>query len=136
EAGVGFLCQLDGSAFSSCASPKAYSSLSQGSHSFSVKAQDVAGTQSAAATFTWTIDTTAPPTPTITSTPPNPTNQTSASFSFSDTEAGVSFLFQLDGSAFSSCASPQASSCLRQESHPSSAEAQQAAGSQSSAATS
>ena len=43
-----------------------------------------------------------PPTPVITSTPANPTNQTSASFSFTDTQAGVSFVCQLDGSAFSS----------------------------------
>ena len=104
---MSFLCQLDGSAFSTCSSPVTYSGpLTQGSHTFSVKAQDAAGNQSAAASFTWTVDTRAPPTPAITSTPANPTNQTSASFSFTDTEAGVSFLCQLDGSGFSACSSP------------------------------
>ena len=98
QAGVSFLCQLDGSAFSNCSSPKTYSGLSQGTHTFSVKAQDAAGNQSGAASFTWTIDTTAPPRPVITSSPTKPTNQTSASFSFTDTEAGVSFLCQLDSS--------------------------------------
>src|SRR5262249_25684981 len=78
EAGVSFPCQLDGGALSICASPKTYSGLGQGSHTFAVKAQDAAGNQSAAASFTWTIDTTSPPTPSITSTPANPTNQTSA----------------------------------------------------------
>ena len=69
EAGVSFLCQLDGSAFSACSSPQSYSGLSAGSHTFSVKAQDAAGTQSTAASFTWTVDTTPPPTPSITSAP-------------------------------------------------------------------
>ena len=106
QTGVSFLCQLDGSAFSACTSPASYSGLTVGSHTFSVKAQDTSNNQSAAASFTWTISTTPPPTPTITSTPANPTNQTSASFSFTDTQAGVSFLCQLDGSAFSACTSP------------------------------
>ena len=58
-----------------------------------------------------------PPTPVITSTPTNPTNQTSASFSFTDTQAGVSFLCQLDGSAFSACTSPRTTLALSQGSH-------------------
>jgi Bacterial Ig domain len=130
EAGVAFLCKLDGSAFSACSSPKSYSGLSQGSHIFSVKVQDSAGNQSAAASFTWTIDTTAP-TPTLTATPANPTNQTSASFSFTDTEAGVTFLCQLDGGVFSICASPTAYSGLSQGSHTFAVKAQDALGSQS-----
>jgi hypothetical protein len=133
EAGVSFQCELDGSAFSACSSPTNYSGLSQGSHTFSVKAQDAAGNQSAAAIFTWTIDTTAPPTPVLTSTPANPTNQTSASFSFSDTQAGVSFQCQLDGSAFSTCSSPKTYSGLRQGNHTFSVNAHDAAGNQSGA---
>ena len=70
-------------------------------------------------------------TPTITSTPANPTNQTSASFSFTDTETGVSFLCQLDGSAFSACSSPKTYSALSQGSHTFSVKAQDAAGNQS-----
>jgi large repetitive protein len=106
EVGVSFLCQLDGNAFSACSSPKTYSSLSQGTHTFSVKAQDTVGNQSGAASFAWTIDTTAPPKPVITATPTNPTNQNSASFSFTDTQAGVSFRCQLDQSASSVCSNP------------------------------
>ena len=52
---MSFLCQLDGSAFSACASPATYSGLRLGSHTFSVKAQDAASKQSAPASFTWTI---------------------------------------------------------------------------------
>ena len=132
EAGVRFLCQLDSSAFSACSSPKGYSGLSQGSHTFSVKAQDAAGNQSVAASSTWTIDTTLPPTAAITLTPANPTNQTSASFSFTDTEAGVIFLCRLDGSAFTSCLSPLTySGPLSQGRHTFSVKAQDAAGNQS-----
>jgi hypothetical protein len=132
---VSFLCQLDGSAFSACSSPKTYSGLSQGSHTFSVRAQDGAGNQSSATSFSWKIDTTAPPTPTITSTPANPTKQTKASFKFGDTETGVGFLCQLDGSAFSACSSPQSYSGLSMGSHTFSAKAKDAAGNLSSAAS-
>ena len=135
QAGVSFLCQLDGSAFTACTSPATYSALSQGSHTFSVEAQDSAGNQSSAASFTWTINTTAPPTPTITSTPANPTNQTSASFSFSDSQTGVSFLCQLDSSAFTVCSSPATYSGLSQGSHTFSVKARDAAGNQSAAAS-
>jgi hypothetical protein len=135
QTGVSFLCQLDGSAFSACTSPANYSSLGQGSHTFSVEAQDTAGNQSAPASFTWTINTTPPPTPTFTSTPANPTNQTSASFSFTDTQAGVSFLCQLDGSVFSACTSPPGYSGLTVGIHTFSVKAQDTTGNQSAAAT-
>ena len=40
EGGSTFECELDGAGFSSCSSPKSYSSLSDGSHTFKVKATD------------------------------------------------------------------------------------------------
>jgi len=135
QTGVSFLCQLDGSAFTACSSPATYSGLSQGSHTFSVKAQDSGGNHSAATSFTWTVDTTAPPMPTITSTPSNPTKQTKATFKFIDSQAGVSFLCQLDGSAFTACSSPASYSGLSQGSHTFSVKAQGAAGNQSGAAS-
>jgi RNA polymerase sigma factor (sigma-70 family) len=55
EAGATFQCSLDGSAFNGCQSPASYSSLSPGSHSFSVKATDQAGNTGAPATRTWTV---------------------------------------------------------------------------------
>src|SRR6266545_4205061 len=102
-----FECSLDGNAFSACLSPKTYSSLQDGTHTFSVRAIDQTSTEptSESASYTWTIDTVAPPPPAIQG-PPNPTNSTSATFVFSDSEAGVTFGCRLDGSGFPPCASP------------------------------
>jgi Bacterial Ig-like domain/Chitobiase/beta-hexosaminidase C-terminal domain len=116
EAGATFACQLDGGGFSACTSPKAYSGLAEGSHTFNVRQTDTAGNTSPSATFTWTIDTTAPAAPSITANPPNPTNSTAASFSFTG-EAGATFQCQLDGGGFSACTSPKAYSGLAAGSH-------------------
>jgi hypothetical protein len=50
-----FFCQLDGNQYSACSSPQSYSGVSLGGHTFSVKAQDAAGNQSVAKSFTWTL---------------------------------------------------------------------------------
>ncbi len=58
---TGFQCALDGTAFSACTSPQTYSSLSQGSHTFQVRTKDAGGTvDPTPASYTWTVDTTAP----------------------------------------------------------------------------
>jgi len=58
EAGVGFECALDGGVYASCTSPKSYSGLANGSHTFGVKARDAAGNRSASTTYTWSVQTT------------------------------------------------------------------------------
>ncbi len=56
-----FKCKIDGGGFSSCTSPQSYNSLSEGSHTFQVKAIDNAGNiDLTPASFTWTVDTTPP----------------------------------------------------------------------------
>src|SRR5438093_3320792 len=112
EAGSTFECKLDGAAFAACTSPQNYSALAVGSHTFQVRAIDAAGnTDPTPATFSWTIDTTAPDT-TLTATPPAVTSSTSASFSFTATEAGSTFECKLDGGAFGACTSSQNYSAL------------------------
>jgi LPXTG-site transpeptidase (sortase) family protein len=105
-----FQCQLDGGGFSACTSPQNYAGLSDGSHTFDVRAVDSAGNiDSSPASYTWVVDT-APPDTSITANPANPTNNVNASFSFTGTDSGsgvASFECQLDGGGFSACTSPQ-----------------------------
>jgi hypothetical protein len=61
ETGSTFECKLDDGVYGSCTSPKTYSNLSAGSHTFSVRATDSAGnTDSTPASTTWTVNTTDP----------------------------------------------------------------------------
>jgi hypothetical protein len=62
ESGSTFECSLDGEAFSSCTSPKDYTDLAEGEHTFEVKATDSANNaDTTPASHTWTVvDATAP----------------------------------------------------------------------------
>jgi large repetitive protein len=117
--GAIFTCGLDGAAFSSCTSPKTYSALGDGTHTFQVKSKNAAGSESPPATRSWLIDTVAPNT-SIGSHPADPSAQTSASFAFTgsdDSSQVASFQCKLDGGAFTACASPKAYSNLANGSH-------------------
>jgi hypothetical protein len=64
ESGSTFACRLDAGSWSSCTSPKSYSSLAVGAHTFSVRATDsAANTDATPATDTWTIESPPPPPP-------------------------------------------------------------------------
>jgi hypothetical protein len=101
-----FECSLDDSPFSGCSSPKTFCGLAEGTHTFRVRAVDVAGNRDATpASVSWTTDTT-PPVVTITSMPPRSTPSTEATFTFIASEAS-SFACALDGADPTSCVSGQ-----------------------------
>ena len=113
EASVTFQCALDGASFASC--PAGYTGLSQGSHTFQVRATDAAGnTDGTPASQSWTVDTVAPNT-TIDTGPSGSVSSTSAAFTFSSNEASVTFQCALDGASFASC--PAGYTGLAQGSH-------------------
>ena len=108
EAGSTFQCSLDNpTTFGPCP-PGGYTGLSQGQHTFRVRATDAAGnTDATPAAYMWIVDTVGPNT-SITANPPASTNLTNASFWFTS-EPAATFECSMDAlnnGAFASCASP------------------------------
>ena len=104
-----YQCAIDGGGFSACTSPQSYVGLSDGPHTFQVRAVDGAGNvDPTPASYTWTVDTVGPDTA-IDSSPSDPSLSTTASFTFSGTDDAsgvVWYQCALDGSAFDTCTSP------------------------------
>ncbi|MDO9496901.1 MAG: M4 family metallopeptidase, partial [Nocardioides sp.] len=109
EAGSTFECKLDAGAYGSCTSPKAYTGLADGSHTFSVRATDAAAnTDPSSATRTFTVaapDTTAPNTK-ITKHPQKQTFMRIAKFAFKSSELGSRFKCKVDRTPWKTCTSP------------------------------
>jgi hypothetical protein len=62
EPGSTFACKLDAGSWASCSSPRAYSGMSAGAHSFSVRATDGSGNvDSTPASASWTVEAAASP---------------------------------------------------------------------------
>jgi hypothetical protein len=86
EANSSFACKLDSGAFAACTSPKNFSSLAAGSHTFQVQATDLASnTDPTPANYNWTIDLTAPDT-TITSGPTGTISASNATFNWTGSD--------------------------------------------------
>jgi hypothetical protein len=107
EPGARLRCALDGAA-AWCASPATYAGLAEGGHELHVIAVDAAGNASAPAVRRWSVDTTAPPAPTITARPAAVTPRARASFTFVAAEPAASFACRLDGAPPEPCTSPYA----------------------------
>ncbi len=106
EAGATFQCRMDSGSFGACTSPFTATGLTDGSHTFHVRAIDTVGNiDPTPATRTWTVDAT-PPDTTILSGPTGAISVTSVTFTFSSTETGSTFQCRLNGGSFVSCTSP------------------------------
>ena len=67
EPGSSFQCQLDSGAWAGCTSPRDYTNLSNGPHSFAVRATDPAGnTDTTPGHRSWTVNVPPPPTGSVT----------------------------------------------------------------------
>ena len=108
ETGSSFECKLDDGDFAPCSSPKTYSALSDGQHTFSVRARDAAGNvDRSPVTRSFEVDAT-PPQTTIDSGPPPFVAPTGTrQISFSSSEANSTFECKLGAAAFTACTSPQ-----------------------------
>jgi RHS repeat-associated protein len=107
ESGSRFECELDSGGWQSCASPKGYASLADGTHEFEARAIDAAGNvDPSPASSSWTVDT-VPPQTTITAGPEDPTESSQASFSFDSSKPGLTFECELDSGGWQSCVSPK-----------------------------
>ena len=112
-----FECRLDNGAYAACQSPRAYTGLAVGAHSFAVRVVDKAGHLSAPKTHSWTVQ--APPAPvtTITMQPANPHKSANIEFRFTSNDPQAQFGCSLDGANYSSCSSPFTANNLADGNH-------------------
>jgi len=114
---LGFECRVDSGEWYSCETPHSTAILEDGTHSFEVRAIDLAGNvDSSASAYAWVIDTEEPETD-ITNGPSSPTTETIATFTFSSNEANSTFQCNLDSGEWEICTSPKDYPSLSEGSH-------------------
>jgi len=116
--GASTVCSLDNAPPVPCAAPYTSSSLADGTHTIGVSAVDAAGNVGPAASFTWTIDTTAPASaPGIASGPSGSTRDLASMFTFTGAAAREAYECNLDASGWLPCATPYTTSALGEAPH-------------------
>jgi hypothetical protein len=134
EANSVFECRVDSGSWADCTSPWTTSSLTDGAHTVSVRATDVAGnTDASPATRSFTVDTVPPPDTTapdttITSGPNGSTNDSTPTFAFTSSEANSVFECRVDSGAWANCTGPWTTSTLADGAHSVSVRATDVAG--------
>ena len=112
-----FQCSVDGGAMSTCSSPATIGPLSDGAHTFQVRAIDLSGNVDASpASRSFTVDTTAPDTR-LASGPSGFVRTRRATFNFSSPEASAVFECKLDAAAWAACSSPKSYTGLSDRTH-------------------
>ncbi len=127
EGGSTFESRLDNGSFAAATSPQTLTGLSEGAHTFQVRARDAAGNVDVTpASATWTVDTVAPQTQ-IDAAPSTSVPVNTASFSVSS-EANAVIEASVDGGAYAQITSPFAPAGLADGAHTASFRARDAAG--------
>ena len=97
EANVIYHCSLDSVELSECISPKPYVSLSNGEHTFSVKAVDRAGNEdNTPAIFTWLVDSVAPATPILIPMSPDIINDSTPNLTWNTVTEASNYTLEID----------------------------------------
>ncbi|QDE70500.1 cell envelope biogenesis protein OmpA [Myxococcus xanthus] len=117
ESPVTYECSLDGAAFTACTDPVTFTGLDDGEHTLEVRAVDGEGNvDPTPASYTWTVDTSAPDT-LIISGPPLADAPGTATFDFDSDESPVTYECSLDGAAYVPCTDPVTFTSLAEGSH-------------------
>ena len=96
-----FECKLDAGTWVPCPSPKALTGLTDGSHTLEIRATDPSGNVEAVpATYTWTVDTTAPGAPVIEQAPAPVSSKSTFAFA---RDAGATLECRVDDGAWVPC---------------------------------
>src|SRR4051794_33814415 len=134
--GTSYTCSLDGARAAACTTPKSYSALAVGNHTWRLNANRT-GFRSSTATWSWRIDVLAPTAPTLTRVPAtSPTKSTTASVSWTDADRSVvGYTCKLDAAAAAACTSPKQLSGFADGSHTLTVTARDAAGNTASRST-
>ncbi len=112
EAGCSFECKMDSAPWTNCSSPKNYSGIDPGVHTFQARATDTGGNRDPSpAGYSWSVNISAPYSM-ITAHPGNFTTEREAAFAFDCAGGPCSFECQLDSGGWSGCASPVSFSAL------------------------
>jgi hypothetical protein len=103
--GATFECSRDLAAFTTCASPITYTSLTEAAHNFRVRVRDAGDNlDPSPASRDWTVDVTAPDT-TIATGPTGTAASTSATFTFTSNEM-VTYACNTDAAGWAGCSTP------------------------------
>ena len=125
-------CRIDNQLFADCSSPKTFTGLTDGPHTFEVRARDQAGnTDQTPATRTFTVDTT-PPDTTINTGPTGTITTNQASFTFAGAPVSDTAKIQcrIDDQLFADCSSPKTFTGLTEGPHTVAFRAEDTAGNQ------
>ena len=114
--GATFECSLDGATYAACTTPLTVGALSDGAHTFAVRAVASGRTDPTPATRAFTVDT-GPPDTTIDSGPPATTDDHTPQFAFSSNRSDSTFECSLDGAPFTACVTPLTTETLADGSH-------------------
>lgn len=117
-------CNLDLGGFAPCEASFTATGLAEGGHSLTVRGTDAAGLVSAAATYSWAVDLTAP----VVAVQGAAAGATGYTFTLASSESATAFLCSLDGSAWAACSSPHSVSSLAVGGHNFSVKGTDAAG--------